>query len=178
MHQFYPYGQDPTCFPALASIRGLSRATADQQWIIEALKEKLIPPTPEKLGLANVTPHFTDIQGNEPTRQAPRKYTPKMLQTTWAEVHRMLDEGIIESSDSPWRSCPVLVPNTCDMFRFFMNYRQVNKTTKAIACPLNNMDDILDKLSSAKYISKLDLNHRIFQYQGEDFSTSSRYHMG
>ena len=54
VHQFYPYGQSPTCFPALASIGGLSRATADQQLIIEAIKEKLIPPTPEKLRLANV----------------------------------------------------------------------------------------------------------------------------
>ena len=96
VHQFYRYGQDPTCFPALASIGGLSRATADQQRIIEALKEKLIPPTPEKLRLANVAPHFIDIQGNEPIRLVPRKCTPKMLQTAWSEVDRMLDEGIIE----------------------------------------------------------------------------------
>ena len=33
VHQFYPYGQDPTCFLALASIGGLNRATADQQLI-------------------------------------------------------------------------------------------------------------------------------------------------
>ena len=76
-----------------------------------------------------------------------------MLQTAWAEVDRMLDEGIIEPSDSPWRSCPVLVPKTYDMFRFCIDYRQVNKHTKAIAYPLRNMNDILDKLSSAKYIS-------------------------
>ena len=118
MHQFYPYGQDTTCFPALASIGGLSRATADQQRIIEALKEKLIPSTPEKLGLANVALHFIDIQGNEPIRQAPRKYTPKMLQTAWAEVDRMLDEGIIEPSDIPWRSCPVLVQKHAICFDF------------------------------------------------------------
>ena len=106
VHQFCPYGQDPTWLPALANI-GLNRSTADQQRIIEALKEKLIPPTTEKLGLANVAPHFIDIQGNEPIHQAPRRYTPKMLQTAVAEVDRMLDEGIIEPSDSPWRSCPV-----------------------------------------------------------------------
>ena len=47
VHQFYPYGQDPTYFPAPASIGGLSCATADQQSVIEAIKEKLIPPTPE-----------------------------------------------------------------------------------------------------------------------------------
>ena len=34
VHQFYPYGHDPTCCPASASIGGLSRATDDQQRII------------------------------------------------------------------------------------------------------------------------------------------------
>ena len=66
VHQFYPYDQNATCFPALASIGELCRATADQQLIIEALKRNRIPPSPEKLGLANVAPHFIDIQGNKP----------------------------------------------------------------------------------------------------------------
>ena len=75
----------------------------------------------------------------------------------------MLDKGIIEPSDSSWRSCPVLVSKTCGMFRFCIDYRQVNKTTKAIAYPLRNMDDILDKLSSANFISKLDLSQAYHQ---------------
>ena len=51
-----------------------------------------------------VVPHFIDIQGKEPIRQAPRKYTPKMQQTAWAEVDRMLGEGIVEPSpDEAWR---------------------------------------------------------------------------
>ena len=82
---------------------------------------------------------------------------------SWAEVDQMLDEGIIKPSDSPWRSCPVLVPKTYYMFRFCIDYRQVNKTTTAIAYPLRNMDEILDKLSSAKYISKLDLSQAYHQ---------------
>ena len=31
IRQFYPYGHDPTIFPALASVGGLSRATVDEQ---------------------------------------------------------------------------------------------------------------------------------------------------
>ena len=37
---------------------------------------------------------MTPFKGNEPIRQDPRKYTPKILQTVWAEVDRMLDEGL------------------------------------------------------------------------------------
>ena len=123
VRQFYPYGHDPTSFPALASIGGLSKATVDQQLQIEEINQRLIPPTPETLGLAKVKPHFIDTQGHEPIRDAPRKYSQKRLKAAWDEVDRMLAEGIIEPSDRPWRSCPVLVPKSSDTFRFCIDYK-------------------------------------------------------
>ena len=185
VRSFYPFGHDPISFPALASIGGFSRATVDQQLQIEEIKQRLISPTPETLGLANVKPDFIDIQGHEPIRDAPKKYSQKILKAARDEVDRMLAEGIIEPSDGLWRSCPVLVPKSSDTFRFCIDYKRVNKMTKALAYPLRNMDDILDKLRSAKYISKLDLSqayHQIpldprcreataFRCQGEDCSS-------
>ena len=130
----------------------------DQQLKIEEIKKKLIPPTPATLGLANTASHFIDIQGHEPIQDAPRKYSQKMLKAAWDEVDRMLAEDIIEPSNGPWRSCPVLVPKTSETFRFCIDYKRVNKVTKALAYQLRNMDDILDKLRTAKYITKLDLS--------------------
>ena len=141
IRQFYPYGHDPTIFRALASVGGLSRATVDQHVKIEEIKKRLIRPTPVTLGLANVAPHFIDIQGHEPIRDAPRKYSQKMLKAAWDEVDRMLAEGIIEPSNGPWRTYPVLVPKTSETFRFCIDYKRVNKVTKALAYPLRNMDD-------------------------------------
>ena len=86
-----------------------------------------------------------------------------MLKVAWDEVDRMLAEGIIEPSDGPWRSCPVLVTKSSDTFSFCTDYKRVNKVTKALAYPLRNMDDILDKLRTAKYISKLDLGQSYHQ---------------
>ena len=99
----------------------------DQQLKIEEIKKIVIPPTPATLGLANVAPHFIDIQGHEPIRDAPRKYSQKMLKAAWDEVDRMLAEGIIEPSNGPWRSYPVLVPKTSDTFRFCIDYKRVHK---------------------------------------------------
>ena len=107
IRQFYTYEYNPTIFPALASVGGLSRATVDQQLKIEEIKKRLIPPTPATLGLAHIAPHFIDIQGHEPIRDAPGKYSQKMLKAAWDEVYRMLAEGIIEPSNGPSRSCPV-----------------------------------------------------------------------
>ena len=63
-----------------------------------------------------------------------------MLQTAWAELDRMLDEGIIEPSDNPWRSCPVLVPKTFDMFRFCIDYTGPQKKKKTVG---SGMETIL-----------------------------------
>ena len=86
-----------------------------------------------------------------------------MLKAAWDEVDRMLAEGIIEPLNGPWKSCRALVPKTSETFRFCIDYKRVNKVTKALAYPLRNMDDILDKLRTAKYITKLDLSQAYHQ---------------
>ena len=60
IRQFYPYGHDPTIFPALASVGGLSRATVDQQLKIEEGKKILIPPTAATLGWTNIDQYGAD----------------------------------------------------------------------------------------------------------------------
>ena len=162
-HQFYPFGSDPHCFSALASIGGLARASAEEQQRLAKLLDELIPPTPSSLGVTTLMSHRIDVQGHEPIRQRMRKYAPKMLQAAQAEVDRMLLEGIIEPSESPWCSCPVIVPKANGKYRFCIDYRKVNEVTKKIAYPLRNMDDILDKLRAARYISKLDLSQAYHQ---------------
>ena len=75
----------------------------------------------------------------------------------------MLSEGIIEPSESAWSSCPVIVPKANGQCRFCIDYRLVNKVTKKLAYPMKNMDDILDKLLAARYISKLDRSQAYYQ---------------
>ena len=62
--------------------------------------------------------HRIDVQGHEPIRQKMRKYAPKMLQAAQAEVDRMLKDGIIEPSESPWCSCSVIVPKANGKYPF------------------------------------------------------------
>ena len=55
------------------------------------------------------------------------------------------------------------MPKANGKYRFCFDYRKVNQISKKIAYPLRNMDDILDKLRTARYISKLDLNQAYHQ---------------
>ena len=70
----------------------------------------------------------------------------------------MLRNDLIEPSDSPWSSPCVLVPKLCqNSFRFCTDYRKVNMLTKPDAYPIPRIDDCIESVGNANYITKIDL---------------------
>ncbi|GFV37775.1 hypothetical protein TNCV_3040331 [Trichonephila clavipes] len=69
----------------------------------------------------------------------------------------MLDEGIVQPSESPWSSPVVLVRKKDGSWRFCVDYRKLNSVTKKDVYPLPRIDDTLDCLKSAKFFSSMDL---------------------
>lgn len=89
----------------------------------------------------------------QPARQIPlakQGEVDDMLRT-------MLEEGVIEPSESPWVSPVVLVKKKDGTTRFCVDYRRLNEVTKKDSYPLPRIDDILDKFAGAKFFSTLDL---------------------
>ena len=74
-----------------------------------------------------------------------------------AEVDKMLDHDIIEPSNSGWSTPIVMARKPDGNYRFCLDFRKLNSVTVKDAYPLPQMNGILDKLRSAKYISKIDL---------------------
>ena len=110
------------------------------------------------------------MQGHPPINEKMRRISPKLLASAHAEVDRLLAEGIVEPSESPWSSCPVIVPKKDGSIRFCIDYRQLNKITKKDAYPLPHMDSLLDNLGNAKYLSKIDLRQAYHQIPLEESS--------
>ena len=69
----------------------------------------------------------------------------------------MLDQGVIEPSDSPWASPVVLVRKKDGSLRYCIDYRRLNSVTIKDSYPLPRIDESLDSLSNTKYFSTLDL---------------------
>ena len=69
----------------------------------------------------------------------------------------MLDNNIIERSSSAWSSPCILVPKPDKSYRFCTDYRKVNVCTKADSYPIPRIDDCIDHIGGAKYVSKFDM---------------------
>ncbi len=73
------------------------------------------------------------------------------------EVDYLLKHGLAKPSCSPWSSPCLLVPKSDGTARFCTDYRKVNAVTIPDCFLLPRMEDCIDNLGSARYVSKLDL---------------------
>ena len=73
------------------------------------------------------------------------------------EIKHMLENDIIEPSSSEWSSPCILVPKPDGNYRFCTDFRKLNSVTKTDSFPIPRIDDCIEKIGRAKFVSKLDL---------------------
>ena len=104
-----------------------------------------------------------DVGDANPIRQHPYRLNPTKQAILQKEVRNMLDQGIIEPSDSEWSSPCLMVPKPGNKFRVCADLRQVNQLVKGDSFPLPRMDDCIDSIGHAKFITTLDLLKGYYQ---------------
>ena len=72
-------------------------------------------------------------------------------------IELMLRQGIIEPASSEWASPIVIIKKKDDTIRLCVDYRRLNAMTQVDAYPMPRIDDILDQVGQARYITTLDL---------------------
>ena len=108
-------------------------------------------------GRTSVLFHDVDVSEVNPIKQHPYRLNPLKLQTVRDEVNYMLKNDIISPSQSPWSSPVLLVPKEDGSQRFCIDYRKVNSVTKTDSFPIPRLDDCIDRIGHATYVSKYDL---------------------
>lgn len=108
-------------------------------------------------GRTTVCVHDIDVGDAAPIKQHPYRVNPRKREIMQSEVEYMLRHGLAEPSQSPWSSPCLLVPKPDNTFRFCTDYRKVNHVTKPDSFPLPRMEDCVDRVGLAKYVTKLDL---------------------
>lgn len=105
----------------------------------------------------NVLQHDIDVGDAAPIKQQPYRVNPAKRQLLRKEVDYMLQHGIAEPSTSSWSSPCLLVEKSDHTPRFCTDLRKVNSVTKPDCHPLPRLDDCIDRVGSAMFVTKLDL---------------------
>ena len=118
----------------------------------------------EPLGRTSVVQH--DIQTSGPPIRQPLHRLPVALKpTVTEEVSKMLTQGVIRHSSSPWSSPLVLVKKKDKSWRFCVDYRKLNNVTHRDAYPLPRIDATLDSLNHCSLFTTLDLASGYWQVE-------------
>ena len=105
----------------------------------------------------NVIEHDIDVGDALPIHQRFYRVSPEKRVSLDAEVKYMLDNCIAVPSFSSWASPCILVPKPDKTFRFCTDFRKLNAVTKPDSFPLPRMEDCVDQVGHAAFVSKFDL---------------------
>ena len=123
----------------------------------------VFPDKSVKLETTNVVEMNIDTGNAHPIKQRPYRIPLAKMQIVEEELDKMLAEGIIEPSSSPWASPLTLVPKKDGSIRFCVDYRRLNEVTRKDAYPLPRIQDIFDQLDGAKVFTTMDLKSGYWQ---------------
>ena len=99
----------------------------------------------------------------KPVVERIRPYTAEEVKVWKEYVQKLLDNGTVEYSDSPWRSASFLVRKPNGGFRFVTDYRKANAHVQKLHWPLMRIDSAISALGNANVISSADANQAYHQ---------------
>ena len=138
----------------------LDRLTYSEQHKVKALLTSyadVFALSTNELGTTDIVTHSIDTGGHPPVRQQVRRTLFALRAKIDKLVQEMLDQKVVEPSNSPWASPIVLVQKKDGGVRFCVDYRRLNRLTKLNEFPLPRIDDTLDLIAGCRYFTTLDL---------------------
>ncbi|MCP4800870.1 MAG: DDE-type integrase/transposase/recombinase, partial [bacterium] len=108
---------------------------------------------------------FSNLTQNcHPIASKSRRYSRDDLKFIDGEVERLLKEGIIEPSNSPWRAQVVVTKDDNHKKRLAIDYSQtINRFTQLDAFPLPRINDLVNDIAQYRVFSTIDLRSAYHQ---------------
>lgn len=118
----------------------------------------------KQCGRTSLTHHRINIAaGHSAIWQPPYRLPYACKDSVEKQLKEMLEEEVIEPSQSDWASPMVLVKKKDGSMKICVDYRKLNGMTHQDAYPMPRVDDILDDIGQAQYFTTLDLARGYWQ---------------
>ena len=99
------------------------------------------------------------VSDASPIKQHPYRLSPAKQKSLKDKIQYLLENNLIKPCKSNWSSPCILVPKPDGSYRMCTDYRKVNNITKSdtFPIPVPQMDNCIDHIGNAKYVTKFDL---------------------
>ena len=140
-----------------APVLGKQLSEAQRQELLTLLTTKFSGVMQSTPGKTEVCYHRIDTGDNRPVRLPPYRIPHAYRESVQKEIEELKEQGIIVPSESEWAAPIVLVGKKDGSLRLCVDYRRLNSLSKADAYPMPRIEELIDGLGKAKYLSTLDL---------------------
>lgn len=118
----------------------------------------------DRLGVTNVLQYHIRLSDDIPVSQSPYRLSPPKMKILRSKLDKMLEQGVIRPSTSPYASPIFLVPKDQGKdFRPVVDYRRLNKKVILESVPLPDLHNSFTWFAGAKWFTVLDLNQAYYQ---------------
>lgn len=155
----------PICVNSLNTepiIRSQDKLLPEERKRLNKIVQKHFNKMGPNLGRTKLVEHVIDTGDAKPSKQRYYPVSPKVQQAFNEELDKLLEAGVVEPSNSCWSS-PAWIVRRNGKGRFIVDLRAVNAVTVPDAYPLPFVNQALDKLRNARYVSTIDIKSAFFQ---------------
>jgi len=132
-------------------------------------------------GLTTITEFKIDTGDNPPVHQRPYSTPAHFRASIDVELDWLSEKGYIRPSSSPWASPIVAVRKPDGSARLCVDYKRLNTVTKDVPFYMPRVEEVLEGVGQARFISKMDLTKGYYQVRvapGDIAKTSFICHRG
>jgi hypothetical protein len=148
-------------FDNIISAENLEQLSMQQQSELLELLSEFRAVFSDKPGRTQLCEHHIELlPGAKPVFCRPYRMPPDKTKFLKEEIAKLLELGIIEeapSNGNTWASPVLLVPGSGNKLRLVSDMRQVNLRTVVDPYPLPLIEQLVDKVGNAKFLTKLDM---------------------
>lgn len=118
-----------------------------------------------KIGNIEVFEHEIKLKADAvPKRVRPYRLSPLETESLRKELDKLLELGIIEKGGfSDWASPIIMIKKKDGSYRIVADFRYLNSQSQVMNYPISNIDELLDNLNKAYWMSQFDLRSGFFQ---------------